>query len=159
MEPEESSNFEKHNKVELKKVHVPIRKLLFKLPFNDSQPGYSDMQLTSPLKCHVQRQRFQFCFWGPLPVNGGFLGNHTLIIIDHHKLCWRSLCSSLVGPLWNITVFLCLSGMRGNFGVTAAVLTLMSVLTFSLMSLLCLWCKRKSSKCVYYRLDRGDCSW
>lgn len=102
---------------------------------------------------------FQFCFWRPLPVNGGFLSNHMLIIIDHRKLCWRSLCSSLVGPLWNITVLLCLSGMRGNLGLTAAVLTVMSVLTFSLMSLLCLWCKRKSSKCVYYRLDRGDCSW
>eukprot|EP00066_Takifugu_rubripes_P020196 XP_011609462.1 PREDICTED: linker for activation of T-cells family member 2-like isoform X2 [Takifugu rubripes] len=34
--------------------------------------------------------------------------------------------------------------MRGNLGLTAAVLTVMSVLTFSLMSLLCLWCKRKS---------------
>lgn len=42
---------------------------------------------------------FQFCFWRPLPVNGGFLGNHTFIIVDHRKLYWCSLCSSLVGPL------------------------------------------------------------
>lgn len=72
-------------------------------------------------------------------------------------LCWCSLSSCAVGPLWSLTTFFCLLGMRANLGVMAAVLTVMSVLSFSFMSLLCLWCKRKSSKCIYQRLDHTDC--
>ncbi|CAF97309.1 unnamed protein product [Tetraodon nigroviridis] len=45
---------------------------------------------------------------------------------------------------WNNESSQTTEGMRANPGLMAAVLAVMSLLSFSLVSLLCLWCKRKS---------------
>lgn len=115
--------------------------------FTTLESEYSGRRGMSSLKCHSTEAAFQLCFWRPLPVNGGCL-NHRVLLIDDQQTCWCALSSCGGAPPWSLSTFFCLAGMRANPGLMAAVLAVMSLLSFSLVSLLCLWCKRKSSKSI-----------
>lgn len=74
------------------------------------------------------------------------------------NICFHWLWYLLLNQYhWHRCCSVGLSDMIGSSGLLAAVLTFMSLLPLSLLSLLCLWCKRKSSECVFHGLGRYKC--